>query len=47
MADIIIYTDGSSKGNPGRGGWGAIIFCENSSIGNVLSIKVKEIGGRE
>lgn len=23
--DIIIYTDGSSRGNPGPGGWGAII----------------------
>jgi ribonuclease HI len=23
---ITIYTDGSSKGNPGPGGWGAIIF---------------------
>ncbi len=24
-ADIIIYTDGSSRGNPGPGGWGAIV----------------------
>ncbi|MEK7148432.1 MAG: RNase H family protein [Patescibacteria group bacterium] len=24
-SDIIIYTDGSSRGNPGPGGWGAII----------------------
>ncbi len=23
--DIIIYTDGSSRGNPGHGGWGAIV----------------------
>ena len=23
--DIIIYTDGSSRGNPGPGGWGAIV----------------------
>ena len=45
---ITIYTDGSSKGNPGPGGFGAIIFGENdSSKGNVLSIMVKEIGGRE
>ncbi len=33
-----IYTDGSSRGNPGPGGWGAIIFSNDS---------VKEIGGRE
>jgi ribonuclease HI len=38
---ITIYTDGSSKGNPGPGGWGAII----SSQQPVASIK--EIGGRE
>lgn len=38
MNKFIIYTDGSSKGNPGPGGFGAIIFdVEN----------VKEIGGRE
>ena len=25
----IIYTDGACKGNPGLGGWGAVIFDEN------------------
>ena len=25
LPDIIIYTDGSSRGNPGPGGWGAIV----------------------
>ena len=35
---ITIYTDGSSRGNPGRGGWGAIIV--NGDI-------VTEFGGRE
>ena len=34
----IIFTDGSSRGNPGRGGWGAIILNEDNVI---------EIGGRE
>jgi len=38
MNKIIIYTDGSSRGNPGPGGFGAIIFNGES---------VKEIGGRE
>lgn len=35
---IIIFTDGSSRGNPGPGGWGAIIAGET---------KVDEIGGGE
>jgi len=38
MNKIIIYTDGSSRGNPGPGGYGAIIFDGEN---------VKEIGGRE
>lgn len=29
MSKITIYTDGSSKGNPGRGGWSAILISEN------------------
>ncbi|MEK7177103.1 MAG: ribonuclease HI [Patescibacteria group bacterium] len=35
---ITIYTDGSSRGNPGPGGWGAIILRDN---------EVQELGGRE
>lgn len=35
---IIIYTDGSSRGNPGPGGWGAIILRDK---------EVVEIGGGE
>lgn len=38
MEKIVIYTDGSSRGNPGPGGFGAIIVSKD---------KVKEIGGRE
>ena len=34
--EIIIYTDGSSLGNPGKGGWG-VIFLANK--------KVMEMGG--
>ena len=26
---INIYTDGACKGNPGQGGWGAILLCDN------------------
>ena len=25
MKDVIIYTDGACRGNPGPGGWGALI----------------------
>lgn len=36
---IVVFTDGSSRGNPGPGGWGAIVI---DPIG-----KVTELGGRE
>lgn len=35
---ITIYTDGSSRGNPGPGGWGAIVLDE---------VRAVELGGRE
>lgn len=35
---ITIFTDGSSRGNPGPGGWGAIIRSDSH---------VRELGGRE
>lgn len=38
---LIIFTDGSSRGNPGIGGWGAIVIYDDGRL------KVKEIGGRE
>ena len=38
VEEITIYTDGASKGNPGRGGWGALIA--NSQT-------VCELGGNE
>lgn len=40
MDKIKIYTDGSSRGNPGPGGWAAVII-EGSED------KIKEVGGRE
>ncbi len=27
MADVEIYTDGACRGNPGPGGWGALLRC--------------------
>lgn len=38
MEKVLIYTDGSSRGNPGPGGWGAIVATLE---------KVVEMGGRE
>ncbi len=38
MQRISIYTDGACSGNPGPGGWGAIIICHNPE-------KRKEING--
>ncbi|MDO8471117.1 MAG: ribonuclease HI [bacterium] len=43
---ITIYTDGASRGNPGPGGWGAVISYQkivNSRQQNWIT----EIGGRE
>ena len=37
--EIIIYTDGSSLGNPGPGGWGSVLLFSDK--------KVVELGGRE
>ena len=31
MKQVIMYTDGACRGNPGPGGWGALITFESSS----------------
>jgi len=38
MKKVQIYTDGACSGNPGPGGWAAILICDG---------KEKEISGRE
>jgi ribonuclease HI len=38
MKKVIIFSDGASRGNPGKGGWGAIIASPDTVI---------EIGGHE
>ncbi|WP_350494240.1 ribonuclease HI [Thermoanaerobacterium sp. R66] len=38
MPEVIIYTDGACSGNPGPGGWGAILIYKDT---------VKEISGYE
>ena len=30
MKQVIIYTDGACRGNPGPGGWGALIKIDNA-----------------
>jgi len=40
---VILFTDGSSRGNPGPGGWGSVMVYPDSH--GVL--KVDELGGRE
>lgn len=37
-SEIKIFTDGSSRGNPGPGGWGAVVWYGDD---------VRELGGRE
>lgn len=48
---IIVFTDGSSRGNPGPGGWGAVVIYEvNDDKLKAKSLKlqaVHELGGRE
>jgi ribonuclease HI len=49
MEKIIIFTDGASRGNPGHGGWGAVLIQNENSQSKVESEKYKvfELGGRE
>ena len=30
MKKVTIYTDGACSGNPGPGGWGAILMCDGT-----------------
>ena len=43
--EIIIYTDGSSLGNPGPGGWGSVLLFPDGLPAQAG--KVVELGGRE
>jgi len=44
---ITIYTDGSSRGNPGPGGWGAIVTYKNQQQTTNNQQWVTELGGSE
>ena len=41
MPELVIYTDGACSGNPGPGGWGALLLAKKD--GNIL--KSREIFG--
>ncbi len=47
MNKIVIFTDGASRGNPGPGGWGAVIAYRNQLIAYSKKESVIELGGRE
>ena len=48
MAKVVIYTDGACSGNPGRGGWGAVILCEiPGANGRTETVKKTISGGEE
>ena len=49
---ITIYTDGSSRGNPGPGGWASVLITEHGTADSRQQIaderdEVIELGGRE
>jgi ribonuclease HI len=44
MTNITIFTDGASRGNPGRGGWGAVVVYGDASD---AVARVAELGGAE
>ena len=48
MKEIIIFADGSSLGNPGKGGWGTVIIYDDGKKQETSDKKkVTELGGGE
>ena len=41
-----IFTDGSSRGNPGPGGWGSVVVSQSKNNGQNETL-ITELGGRE
>ena len=42
----IVYTDGACSGNPGPGGWGAVIFDENKKQINISGKEIMTTNNR-
>ena len=45
LKKIIIYTDGACSGNPGKGGWGAILICKTKDKNGKEVDFTKKISG--
>ena len=43
MAELFVYTDGACSGNPGPGGWGALLIAKNGET----VLKERELSGGE
>ena len=41
---LVAFTDGSSLGNPGPGGWGAVIFDNDNNQTNISEIITPKFG---
>ncbi len=41
-----IYTDGACSGNPGKGGWAAVIFDNNSNQSSISGSEKKTTNNR-
>ena len=39
MKEVIIYTDGACRGNPGHGGWGVLMQYHNENNSRTWRIK--------
>lgn len=44
---ILIYTDGSARGNPGPGGWAVLVLIPDATKNDIEHTKVIELAGRE
>lgn len=44
--DYTVFTDGSSRGNPGPGGWAAVVVGARAGASTIES-RILELGGRE
>ncbi len=47
LKKVIIYTDGACSGNPGPGGYGAILLCETQTNGKSSTFKKVLSGGEK
>jgi len=43
LADLFVYTDGACSGNPGPGGWGALLVARDGAV----VVKSRELSGGE